>query len=56
MLERELLHEMDSTNSKEANLRQTIRVSLQTELNQSINDDGTHEDDGRSYYLPGDRN
>ena len=52
LLEREFLHE-DGKSNCEANLRQTIRVSLQTDLNQSHNE-AKEEDRSAAYYLPGD--
>lgn len=57
LLERELLHEVDSklstSGAVEANLRQTIRVSLQTDLNQTV-DEANEDDRSTAYYLPGD--
>ena len=52
LLEREFLHE-DGKSGQEANLRQTIRVSLQTDLNQT-HDEANEEDRSAAYYLPGD--
>ena len=55
LLEREFLHEVDSktANVVEANLRQTIRVSLQTDLNQTV-EEANEDDRSTAYYLPGD--
>ena len=53
LLNREFLHELDKKSGNEANLRQTIRVRLQTDLNQT-NDEHNEDDRSSAYYLPGD--
>lgn len=54
MLDREFLHELEHKSGHEANVRQTIRVVLQTDLNQT-NDEHNEDSEQRSaYYLPGD--
>lgn len=54
LLERDFLHEIDAkSGAAEANLRQTIRVVLQTDLHQT-HDEANEDDRSAAYYLPGD--